>query len=114
MLTDAQREFLQKPIVGRMSTIDKDGYPHSVPVWHVLDGDDLVVFGWVKTAKVGHIRANTKGNLSIGGDASGTEGYLIKGDWSLEPDNGWSRKITQHHVGVEHADETMKEWGDLE
>jgi general stress protein 26 len=114
MLTDAQREFLQKPLVARMSTIDKEGYPHTVPVWHMVDGDDLVVFGVLKTAKVGHIRANMKGNLCIGGDPSGTEGYLLKGDWSIEPDNGWSRKITRHYEGVERGDQLLIEWGDLE
>ena len=41
MLDDTIRAFLQKQLIARMSTIGADGYPHTVPVWFMLDGDDI-------------------------------------------------------------------------
>ncbi|MFN8373272.1 MAG: pyridoxamine 5'-phosphate oxidase family protein [Anaerolineae bacterium] len=114
MLTDAQRTFLQKPLIARISTIDNEGYPHTVPVWFILDGDDLVIFGAGNTRKFGYARANSKGCVTIGGDSDDGEGYLFKGDWTVEADNGWSRKITAHYSGEQRADELLKEWGDLD
>jgi general stress protein 26 len=114
MLTDEQRAYLQKPHIARVTTIDADGYPHTVPVWYMLDGDDVVVFGYASTRKIAHIRANTKGCVSIGGDPATTPGFLFKGDWALEPDNGWSRKITYHYEGQEQGEAALKSWGDIE
>lgn len=113
MFSDAQREFLQKKLIARMSTIDENGYPHTVPVWFMLDGDDIVVYGISTTRKISHMRANPKGCIAIGGDLADGTGYLLKGEWTVEPDNDWSRKITYHYEGQEHGEELLKEWGDL-
>jgi predicted pyridoxine 5'-phosphate oxidase superfamily flavin-nucleotide-binding protein len=87
------REFLQKPLVARMSTLDPDGYPSTVPVWFMLDGDDTVVISVSSTRKVGHIKANPKGAIAIGGDPADGGGYLIKGEFSIEadPEDVWVR-----------------------
>lgn len=112
VLSDAVRAFLQKPIVVRMAVVDADGYPHVVPVWYGLDGDDLIVFGYGKTRKVDFIKVNPKGSIQIGGDPPG-EGYLIKGNFSLEDDvdHRWTRQITYaYEPNKESADKMLAEW----
>ena len=54
LLTDEVRAFLQKPLVARMSTIDQQGYPHTVPVWFKLDGDDVMIIA-ERSTQIGHI-----------------------------------------------------------
>lgn len=34
--------FLQRRLVARMSVIDADGFPRTVPVSFVMDGDDAL------------------------------------------------------------------------
>lgn len=116
MLTEAAREFLQKPLIARMSTIDPDGYPHSVPVWFMLDGDDIVVMAVRSTRKVGHIAANPKGAVVIGGDSGDGAGYLLKGIYSIEedPDDYWMKKITRHYEGESQAARDIAAWTDLD
>src|SRR5512134_4030190 len=99
MFSEAIREFLQKPLIARMSVIDGDGYPHTVPVWFKLDGDDLVVISVRDTRKVDYALANPKGALSIGGGPTDGGGYLIKGEWCVEPDPDfrWMKALTRYY-----------------
>jgi predicted pyridoxine 5'-phosphate oxidase superfamily flavin-nucleotide-binding protein len=116
MISDTVRDFLQKPLIARMSTIDPDGYPHTVPVWFALDGDDVVIISVSDTRKVGHILANPKGAVAIGGDPADGVGYLIKGEFSLEPDpeDAWVRKVTYRYEAPERAEKDIAAWADLD
>ena len=116
MFNDKVREFLQKPLIARMSTIDPNGYPHTVPVWFALDGDDIVVISVSDTRKVGHIRANPKGAVTIGGDSGDGGGYLIKGEFTIEadPDDAWVRKLTYRYEAPEQAEKDIADWAELD
>jgi nitroimidazol reductase NimA-like FMN-containing flavoprotein (pyridoxamine 5'-phosphate oxidase superfamily) len=116
ILTSPIRDFLQKPLLARMSTVGADGYPHTVPVWFMLDGDDLVVISVRKTAKLGHIKANPKGALQIGGDSNDGGGYLLKGEFSIEedPNDVWMNKLIYRYESGEQAAKDSKEWAELD
>src|ERR1700694_2332030 len=116
MLTDSLREFLKKPLIARMSTIDSNGYPHTVPVWFMLDGDDLVVISERKTRKTQHILANPKGAIEIGGDPADGAGYLFKGKYVVEedPDDFWLKKITNYYEQGEQAEKDIATWEKLD
>ncbi len=115
-LPDAARALLQKPVIVRMAVTDPNGYPHVVPVWFALDGDDVIIFGFRNTRKVDYIQANPKGAMQIGGDPAG-EGYLLKGDFSLEADvdHHWARLITYAYEPTkESAEKMLAEWTNTE
>ncbi len=56
ILTDDIRAFLQGRLLAHVTTINPDGYPHTVPIWYILDGDDIIINGqsssWVSGAPV--------------------------------------------------------------
>lgn len=108
---DCARELLQKPVIVRMAVTDPNGYPHVIPVWFGLDGDDIIIFGYRNTRKVDYIKSNPKGSIQIGGDPAGN-GYLIKGDFSIEPDTNhhWARTITYAYETRETAEKNLAEW----
>ena len=116
MLDQKVRAFLQKPLIARMSTIDGDGYPHTVPVWFMLDGDDIVVISDRATRKVRHIQANPRGAVTIGGDPGDGLGYLLKGEFSIEedPNDVWVRRITYHYEEREEAEKDIAAWANLD
>ncbi len=116
MFDAAAREFLQKPLIARMTVIDPDGYPHSVPVWFKLDGDDIVIISTRDTRKVGYIGANPKGAVVIGGDSGDGAGYLIKGEFSVEEDPGleWMKRLTRHYEPPEKAEADIESWSTLD
>jgi PPOX class probable F420-dependent enzyme len=116
MFDETVREFLQKPLIARVSVIDPDGYPHTVPVWFKLDGDDLVIISSRDTRKVSYAEANPKGSITVGGDSDDGAGYLIKGDFSIEPDpdDEWVKKVTYHYEEPEKAAQDVAAWADLD
>lgn len=124
MLDDSIREFLKQPLVARMTTLGPDGYPHTVPVWYILDGDDIVISSAPSGRKIRNIQANPKGAVTVGGDPKDdmgqayTNGYLFQGDFTVAPDTGseWIRRITYHYYrqDVEMADRDIASWGELD
>jgi len=52
MIRSEVRAFLQQPLVACMSVIDDKGFPHSVPVIFLLDGEEIVITSARSTRKV--------------------------------------------------------------
>lgn len=111
-LSEAVRTFLQHPHIARIAVIDDKGYPHIVPIWYALDGEELIFFSSRDARKIGHVGANPKGAVSIGGEPYGAEGYLLKGEFALEEDigNKWLSIITHRYEPRELADQHVLEW----
>jgi hypothetical protein len=99
MYSEEVREFLHRPLLARMSVTDENGYPHTVPVNHIMDGDDIIITTVRSTRKVAHIQANPKGSIVIGGESGDDDGYLLKGKYSIEEDPGfgWLERMFRHH-----------------
>ena len=116
MLTDEVRTFLKKPLLARLSVIDAAGYPHSVPVWFDVDGDDIVVISTRDTAKVRYLQANPRGAITIGGDSGDGGGYLIKGQLSIveDPDRRWTKQLTYRYEDKEQAEKDIAAWVPLD
>ncbi len=61
------RSVIDAPLIARLSVIDRDGYPHTVPLWFALDGDDVVMISDRNTRKVALLTRNSKASICIGG-----------------------------------------------
>ena len=116
ILDNSLRAYLEKPRIARMSTIDANGYPHTVPVWFMLDGSDLVVIGTRDARKVSHILANPKGSIQIGGEPDDESGYLFKGQFTIEedPDRRWVKTMTMRYENGAQADKDIAAWSALD
>lgn len=114
MINEQVRAVLAQPVIVRFTTIQPDGYPHTVPVWFMLDGDDLIVFSGSEAQKVKNVQENNKGNISFGGDPAGSPCYTILGDIETEddPEHEITAKITRHYERPEKAEESLTEWKD--
>lgn len=112
LLSRSVRSFLSAPRVARLSTIGKDGYPHTVPIDFARDGDDIVFGTDEGEQKVCNLRRNPKGAIVIGGDpATDDAGYLIQGDLMVEanPDPRTVKKILRRYLTERRAEEFMAE-----
>jgi hypothetical protein len=114
MFDEQLSNLLRQPTIARFSTVRPDGYPHTVPVWFMLDDEDLLVFSLHDTRKVKNALAHPKGCLSVGGDPAGSPGYLIDGDLLVEadPDHVMAARITRHYESPEKAEEDLQAWRD--
>ncbi|MBU7048401.1 MAG: pyridoxamine 5'-phosphate oxidase family protein [Theionarchaea archaeon] len=95
--------------------MDKDGYPHIVTMYFMLDGDDIILGSDRDERKVKNAEATPKGAVIIGGDPKIDEaGYLIQGDLSIEDDVGHNvtLKMLYHYEEKEDAERHAAEWAD--
>lgn len=86
-MLDSIRDFLDQPRLAYLSTIDSAGFPHTVPVWFDVAGDDLIFPTMADRVRLKHIAANPNGAAAIGGNPSEGEGYLLKGALRIEDDD---------------------------
>jgi nitroimidazol reductase NimA-like FMN-containing flavoprotein (pyridoxamine 5'-phosphate oxidase superfamily) len=116
MFDEAARAVLQQPLIARLAVNGPDGYPHVVPIWFMLDGDDIVMVTPDDAAKARYLAQDTHAAVTVGGDPDngGTHrpGYLIKGRILLTPDEeaAWLRKITYHYEEPEQAEKDLVAW----
>jgi nitroimidazol reductase NimA-like FMN-containing flavoprotein (pyridoxamine 5'-phosphate oxidase superfamily) len=113
MLTNEVRVALQKPRIARLATIGVDGYPHVVPIYFMLDGDDLIFGSDRNNRKVKNVRSNPKGAVVIGGERTADEaGYMIQGDLSVEDDmdHAVTRRMLYHYETRAEAERNLAEW----
>lgn len=119
MLNDDIRALLERRLIARVTTIGPDGYPHTVPIWYILDGDNIVIATGPESRKVKNIHTNPKGAVAVGGDPLRNYrhydvGYLFQGEWTLEGEPGfdWIRRIAYRYVDDRAAaDRDIAEWG---
>ncbi len=112
MLTNEVREFLKKPLIARLTVIDANGYPHTVPLWFDVEGDDIIIISDRKTKKVDYIAANPKASLTLGGDSVEGVGYSFKGRCYNEedPDYRWLKQMTYRYEENPQADKDIELW----
>jgi nitroimidazol reductase NimA-like FMN-containing flavoprotein (pyridoxamine 5'-phosphate oxidase superfamily) len=114
MLSKEVRKFLQKPRTARLATIGEDGYPHIVPIYFMLDGDDLIFGTERSNRKVRNALQNPKGAVLIGGERTVEDaGYMIQGDLSVEEDVD-PEVIRRLAYRYEPKDEAEKSLAELE
>jgi PPOX class probable F420-dependent enzyme len=82
-------EFLQQPYLARLATVQEDGAPYIVPVWHDYDGTALYIVAREKSQYVQHIKHDPRVAVSILegaqvlilGKAEIAEGPVVEGRW---------------------------------
>ncbi len=102
ILSEPARKLLDQPLIGRISVIDEEGYPHTIPIWFIRDGDEVMFISSRGGRKIRSIQANPKGALTVGGDPYGSEGYLLKGEFAIEEDPG-HRWLRGHYLSLRAA-----------
>ncbi len=100
--------FLSRPLLGRLATASPDGQPHVVPVWYLLDGEELWISSFKSTRKVVDLRRNPKCAIVIDVEnaAGGLTAVTIEGRAELvnEPHDevrGIIEKIYTQYLGVD-------------
>jgi PPOX class probable F420-dependent enzyme len=63
-----------------LTTVDSRNWPQPRPVWFHWDGTTVLMFSQPGTAKIRHIRRNTKVALSLNCDTGGGEVAVILGE----------------------------------
>jgi predicted pyridoxine 5'-phosphate oxidase superfamily flavin-nucleotide-binding protein len=114
MLDAAARSFLQKTLIARLATLAPSGYPHNVPIWFMLEGDDILFISDRKVRKTQNALQYPKGAVVIGGDKDDGGGYMLQGDLHIEddPHQVITHRMIDRYETPEQAARLKEAWKD--
>jgi PPOX class probable F420-dependent enzyme len=110
MAPDEIREFLGEGTrTGKLATTRKDGRPHVMPIWFVLDGEDVVFTTGAETVKGRNIRRDGRVSLLVDDERPPFSYVQLNGtaSWEDNPSNmiAWATRIAARYMGEDRADE---------
>jgi PPOX class probable F420-dependent enzyme len=88
-MTDEElRAFLAEQKIVSVATLGPNGRPHLVPLWYVVDGDDLRGWTYAKSQKAKNLERDPRATLQIedGVDYQELRGVMFECDVEVEHD----------------------------
>ena len=104
------REFLTHGTrTGKLAVLTPSGHPHVMPIWFVLDGDDIVFNTGAKTVKGKHILRDGRVSLAVDDERPPFAYVHIRGTATAQdnpPDMlEWATRIGARYMGDDRAEE---------
>ncbi|MFE7511207.1 PPOX class F420-dependent oxidoreductase [Streptomyces sp. NPDC057540] len=110
MTEDQWRAFVSEGTrTGKLATVRDDGSPHVVPVWFLLDGDDLVFNTGKDTVKGRNLARDGRVSLCVDDDTPPFAYVSLRGRAELSEDPAelrhWAARIGGRYMGADRAEE---------
>ena len=110
MSPDEIREFLSHGTrTGKLAVLTASGHPHVMPVWFVLDGQDIVFNTGASTVKGKHILRDGRVSLCVDDERPPFSFVHIRGTAVAEEDAPdlvrWATRIGARYMGDDRAEE---------
>jgi PPOX class probable F420-dependent enzyme len=94
---------------GKLATTRRDGGPHVVPVWFVLDGDEVVFNTGAETVKGRSLLRTKRASLCVDDDRPPFSFVTISGPVAISRDLEemlpWAIRIAARYMGEERAEQ---------
>lgn len=109
MTPDERRAFLMEGTrTGKIGVTRRDGQPYVLPVWFVLDGDDVVFMTGAETARGRALRRDGRASVCVDEERPPYAFVRINGQVRLGEDltemRLWARRIATRYMGEAVAD----------
>lgn len=110
MSSEETRAFLsQGTRTAKLATSGPDGQPHVMPVWFVLDGDDLVFTTWGDSVKGRNLRRDPRAAIVVDDEVPPFAFVHIRGPVTLSEDLDellhFATEIASRYMGTSRAEE---------
>lgn len=114
--TDKQRAFLLHGTrTGKLATVRRDGQPHVIPIWFVLDGEALVFTTGEHSVKAANMRRDPRVSLCVDDETPPYAYIKVEGTatFGTEPQAllHWATRIAARYMGENLAESYGKRNG---
>ena len=111
MTKDEIRNFLlQGTLTGKLGTINKDGTPHVVPIWYMVDEEDNIIFNsGGESVKAKNIRRDNRVRLCVDDQTPLFSFVLVDGIAQIESGQTseiykWAKIIAARYMGDDKSE----------
>jgi PPOX class probable F420-dependent enzyme len=113
MTREEMLELIQRgTFTGKLATVKEDGSPHVVPIWFVVDGEQLLFTTAENTVKAKNMRRDPRVTMCVDDQAPPYSFVTISGTVELSDDLEemlkWATKIGERYMGTDRAEEFGK------
>ncbi len=110
MSDEERRAFLTVGTrTGKLATVRRDGRPHVVPIWFVLDGDDVLLTTGAGTVKGRNILGDPRVCLCVDDEDPPFAYVMFEGEAEVteDPDEllRWATRLGGRYMGADRAEE---------
>lgn len=110
MTRERALEFLTEGTrTGNVATVRPDGRPHVVPVWFIVEGDDVVFTTWHASVKARNLARDKRAAMSVDLSEPPYAYLLVEGPVTIIDDPEESRRVAtaagSRYMGAERAEE---------
>jgi PPOX class probable F420-dependent enzyme len=119
MSMDELRAFLAAGTrTAKIATVSADGHPHVVPVWFVLDGDEMVITTASGSAKARHLAADPRVSIAVDDERPPFAFVHVRATAPLHPTPdvllAWAPRVARRYAGEAAADELGRRYADYD
>ncbi|MGH2689785.1 MAG: PPOX class F420-dependent oxidoreductase, partial [Actinomycetota bacterium] len=92
---------------GKLATVDASGQPHVVPIWFVLDGDDVVFTTGEDTVKGRNLQRDPRVAMVVDDERPPFAYVQVRGRATIGDGDllHWATRIAARYMGEERAEE---------
>lgn len=94
---------------GKLATVRADGSPHVVPIWFVLDGDDLIFNTGADTVKGRALARDGRAVVCVDEEAAPYAYVTVRGVAAISTDlaamRTWATRIAERYMGAGLAEQ---------
>ena len=113
--TRALEFLLEGTRTGKLATIGLDGRPHVVPIWFVVDGDDIVFNTWHTSVKARNLARDARASMIVDLEEPPYAFVMIEGMVRISDDSeellDVATRIGRRYMGDKRAEEFGKRNG---
>ena len=107
-LSDEVRAFLLEGTrTGKLGTLMPSGWPHVIPIWFVLDGDEIVFSTARETVKGRYLRRDDRVSMCVDDERPPYAYVHIRGRATIDEESDlleWTTRIAERYVGADQAE----------
>jgi len=93
---------------GKLATVNKDGSPHVVPIWFLVEGENIVFSTGLGSVKYKNMERDPRVGISVDEEKDLYSFVKIDGTVSFSTDENdrlsWATKIAARYMGKENAE----------
>lgn len=105
-------EFLSADArTGSVATVGEDGRPHVVPIWYIVEGDEVVFTTWHNSVKARNLASNGRAAMTIDDEDPPFSYLMVEGPVTISDDPAESRRVATLAGGKYMGDARADEFG---